>query len=190
MKKIFLAAMFAVVSLCCNAQFVLTPSAGLMTEDGAYTILREGTESENYHAAKKAVELAIQGVDIGDLEYEKSFLASSIQKGNRRFPGGWSSCDWSILFKIKVETFDGKILISFDSVGNMEASKKGEILAVVYPTMGKNSYLNDLMGQRYIFNSKGQVGKGCQVFKDMYEEIGNSIVKEIENNLKYKATSL
>ena len=53
MKKNVLSALFAIVSLCCNAQFVLTPSAGLMTEDGPYTILRNGSESENYDAAKK-----------------------------------------------------------------------------------------------------------------------------------------
>ena len=57
MRKYFLlTALFALMSLCCNAQFKLTPSAGLMTEDGPYTITKSGSEVENYEAAKKAVE--------------------------------------------------------------------------------------------------------------------------------------
>lgn len=184
MKKVCLAAMFAAVSLCCNAQFILTPSAGLMTENGAYTILREGTESENYYAARKAVELVIPGADIGEEEYEKSFFVGGTYKNHGKLPGGWVASDWIIPYKIKVETTEGNILISFANVGDMEVRKKGELLCTIHPTSGKNSYLNDLMGSRHIFNSKGQVAKGCKSIKEIYENMANGFIKDIENNLK------
>ena len=184
MKKSVLFAIFAAVSLFCNAQFVLSPSAGLITEDGAYTILREGSESENYHAAQKAVQSAISSADIGELEYEKSFIVGGTYKNHGILKGGMVATDWVIPYELKVEAAEGKILISFTSTGNMEVWKKGEVLFIISPTMGKNSYLNDMMGHRNIFNSKGQVSKGCKSMKELYENMANGIVKDIEKNLK------
>ena len=184
MKKNVLSALFAIVSLCCNAQFVLTPSAGLMTEDGPYTILRNGSESENYDAAKKAVEETIPGVEIGDLEYEKSFEASSEYKTHRKLPGAFIATDWNIKYKMKVESAEGKIFISFEEIGYMEVRRKGELMYNIYPTTGRNSMLGDIAGNHFIFNSKGEVAKGCKKLKELFEDIANNIVKDIERNLK------
>lgn len=41
-----------------------------------------------------------------------------------------------------------------------------------------------ISGIQYIFNSKGVVAKGCKKMKDIFEEYANSLVKNIENNLK------
>ena len=184
MKKKLFVVVLTTLSLCCHAQFVLTPS-GLMTEDGAYTIMRTGTESENFEVAKKAVELAIPGIDIGELEYEKSFSANGIQKGHRRFTGfATASVDWSIEYQLKVEAEEDKISISFTKVGSLVLKRKGESVAEVFPTSGKRTILLALSGQGFVFNTNGQVARGCKPIKETYEEMANNIVKTIENNLK------
>ncbi len=183
MKKCVLFAIFAAVSLCCNAQFVLTPSAGLMTEDGAYTILREGSESENYYAARKAVQSAFTNADIGELEYEKSFVASILHKSHGRLFGSLAAGDWEINFKLKIETQEGKILISYEKVGSLEWESMGNT-SFIFPTTGKNSAALIMANSRYIFNSKGQVAKNCKKAKELFEDVANGIVKDIESNLK------
>lgn len=183
MKKSVFVAIFAAVSLCCDAQFVLTPSAGLMTEEGAYTILREGTESENYYVVKKAVESAFPNADIGELDYEKSFVVSILHKRHSRLFGAMVAGDWEIEFKLKIEAQEGKILISYEKVGTLKWDSKGNT-AFVFPTTGKNSTMLIMANSRYIFNSKGQVAKNCKKAKELYEDIANGIVKDIENNLK------
>ena len=187
MKKRVLFSIFVVVSLCCNAQFVLTPSSGLMTEDGAYTILREGTESENYYAAKKAVNTAFPNADIGELEYEKSFVTGILHKEHGKLPvsGAYLAGDWKIEFKLKIDTSEGKILVSYEEVGMLEwESRKVNSTWYIIPAMGNNSIMAELEQKRYVFNSKGQVAKGCKKTKILFEDVANSIVKEIENNLK------
>lgn len=184
MKRIICFAVFASLAFCCHSQFILTPSAGLMTEDGPYIIQREGTESENYYAAKKAVENAIPDAEIGDLEYEKSFNASSTIKDRRKLPGALIATDWTIDYTIEVECTDGKVMISFKNIGALKAKKKGEVIMNVYPSTGENSMLNQIMGVEYIFNSKGVVAKGCKKLKEIFEEYANTIATKIENNLK------
>ena len=183
MKKSVLFAIFAAVSLCCNAQFVLTPSSGLMTEDGAYTILREGSESENYYAAKKAVQSAFQNADIGELEYEKSFVVGILHKRHSKLYAAMVAGDWEIEFKLKIETQEGKILISYEKVSPLKWEAKGNT-SLVFPTTGKNSAALIMANSRYIFNSKGQVAKNCKKAKELFEDVANGIVKDIESNLK------
>ena len=125
MRKYFLlTALFALMSLCCNAQFKLTPSAGLMTEDGPYTITRSASEAENYEAAKKAVETAISGADIGEIEYEKSFSVTAKYKNRGKLPGALGATDWVIDYTLKIEMSDDKILVSFAKIGNLEVWKR------------------------------------------------------------------
>lgn len=183
MKKYILLTAFVVMSVCCNAQFKLTPSAGLMTEDGPYTILRSGTEAENYEAAKKAVEAAIPDVDVGELENEKSFSATCKYKNHAKLPGALIATDWVVDYTLKVDVTDEKIQISFSEVGSMEIWKKGEVIQYIHPTTGKNSMLRDAMGNHYLFNSKGQIAKGCKKMVLLYENMANGIVKDIEKNL-------
>lgn len=184
MKRSVIFAIFAAaVTLFCNAQFVLTPSAGLVTEDGAYTILREGTESENYYVAKKAVESAFPNADIGELEYEKSFVAGILHKSHSKLLGATAAGDWEIEFKLKIEAQEGKILISYEKVGNLKWEAKGTT-AYVIPKTGKNSAMLIMAGSRFIFNSKGQVAKSCKKAKELFEDVANGIVKDIEKNIK------
>lgn len=184
MKKIIsIIALFA-ISMCCYAQFVLTPSSGLMTEDGPYTIIRDGSESENYYAAKKSIEVAIPDAEIGEAEYEKSFNVTSAFKDHRTLPGALVATDWRIDYTLLIECTDGKIMISFKELGYLEASKKGEVVCCVHPTSGSNSMMGDLLGNHYIFNSKGMVSKGCKKMKTLFEEYANNLVKNIEKNLK------
>jgi len=182
MKKYILLTAFAVISLCCNAQFKLTPSAGLMTEDGPYTILKSGTEAENYNAAKRAVEAAVSGAEIGEIEYEKSFAVTAKYKNHRKLPGALVATDWVIDYTLKVEVTDEKILISFSKVGSLEVWKKGEVLLYIHPTTGKNSFLGNF-GNQYLFNSKGEICKGGKKMVALFEDIANGIVKDIEKNL-------
>lgn len=181
MKKLILFVAFVVATLCCNAQFVLTPSAGLMTEDGPYTIIRDGSDSENYYAAKKAVESAIPNADIGDLEYEKSFNATSVIKEHSKLPESLATHDWQWNYTLEVECADGKIRISFKHIGALEVWKKGEHLQNIYPSIGKNSMFSI---DHFVFNSKGTVAKGCDKMKKIFEDCANNLVKSIENNLK------
>ena len=185
MKKNVLFAIFAAVSLCCNAQFVLTPSSGLMTEGGAYTILREGTESENYYAAQKAVNTAFPNADIGELEYEKSFATSILHKEHGKLPlsGSYVAGDWKIEFKLKIDASEGKVLVSFEEVGMLEWGRGTQTWYII-PAMGSNSIMAELEQKRYVFNSKGLVAKGCKKTKKLFEDVANGIVKDIENNLK------
>ena len=83
----------------------------------------------------------------------------------------------------KVDVTDEKIQISFSEVGNMEIWKKGEVIQYIHPTTGKNSMLRDAMGNHYLFNSKGQIAKGCKKMVLLYENMANGIVKDIEKNL-------
>ncbi|MBQ9203044.1 MAG: hypothetical protein IJ155_02250 [Prevotella sp.] len=184
MKKFFCVAALAVVSLCAEAQFVLTPSSGLMTEDGPYIIMREGTEVENYEAAMQAVGRAIPNAEIGEVEYEKSFNVTSAFKERRKLPGAIVATDWNTGYTLFVECAEGKIMVSFKQIGPLEASKKGEVIMNVYPTTGKNSMLMGVSGIQYIFNSKGVVAKGCKKMKEIFEDYANTLVKDIENNLK------
>ena len=184
MRKYFLlTALFALMSLCCNAQFKLTPSAGLMTEDGPYTITKSGSEVENYEAAKKAVETAISGAEIGEIEYEKSFSVSAKYKNRGKLPGALGATDWVIDYTLKIEMSDDKILVSFAKIGNLEVWKRGEVLQYIHPTTGKNSMLVDITGNHYLFNSKGEICKGGKKMVALFEEMANGIVKEIERNL-------
>ena len=75
-------------------------------------------------------------------------------------------------------------MVSFKQIGPLEASKKGEVIMNVYPTTGKNSMLMGVSGIQYIFNSKGVVAKGCKKMKEIFEDYANTLVKDIENNLK------
>ena len=183
MKKYILLTAFAVISLCCNAQFKLTPSAGLMTEDGPYTILKTGTEVENYEAAKRAVEVAISGAEIGEIEYEKSFAVTAKYKNRGKLPGALIATDWIVDYTLKVEASEDKIQISFSKVGNLEVWKKGEVLQYIHPTTGKNSMFGDITGNHYLFNSKGEICKGGKKMVALFEEMANGIVKEIKKNL-------
>ena len=185
MKRLIWLAVFTAVSVCCKAQFVLTPSAGLMTEDGPYVISRNGSEAENYEAAKKAVLSAIPDAKIADLEYEKSFNASSAIKDRRRLAGALVKSDLTIEYTLEVECEDGKVMVSFKSNGPMELrTKKGELFMNIYPTTGSNSMLTQVAGVQHIFNSNGNVAKQCKKIKELYESYMNDIVKSIENNLK------
>ena len=184
MRKYFLlTALFALMSLCCNAQFKLTPSAGLITEDGPYTITRSASEAENYEAAKKAVETAISGADIGEIEYEKYFSVTAKYKNRGKLPGALVATDWVIDYTLKIEMSDDKILDSFAKIGNLEVWKKGEVLQYIHPTTGENSILVDMTGNHYLFNSKGEICKGGKKMVALFEEMANGIVKEIERNL-------
>lgn len=183
MKKILFLVALTMVSICSSAQFVLTPSAGLMTENGPYVINRNGSESENYYAAKEAVEKTIHNVDIGELDYEKSFNALYIYQNRGKMPGALLATDWTIKFHLRIETSEGKIMISIEKAEELEYKRKGETLGYIYPTTGKNSMMNDMMGVHYIFNSKGEVAKSCKKLKAIYENVANDIVKQIENNL-------
>lgn len=183
MKKIFTLAIFATMSLCSNAQFKLTPSSGLMTEEGPYTIMKAGSEAENYEAARRAVEFAIPGADIGDLEYEKSFAVSVVYNAHEKLPGALQATDWSIDYHLKVEAFDGKIEISFTEAGTWVVRRKGEVIQNIYPTTGKNSFSRAVFGHNFLFNSKGKICKGGKKVVAKYEEIANGIVRDIENNL-------
>lgn len=182
MRKYILLTAFAVVSLCCNAQFKLTPTAGLITEDGPYTILRSSTEADNYEAAKKAVEAAIPDAQIGELEYEKLFSVVAKYKEHSKIPGALFASDWSIDYTLKVEVTEDKIFISFDKIGSLENRFKNNYF-YVHPTAGKNSMLADLKGGHYLFNSSGQISKGGKKFVALFENMANGIVKNIENNL-------
>ena len=183
MKKYILLTAFAVISLCCNAQFKLTPSAGLMTEDGPYVILKSGTEVENYEAAKRAVEVAISGAEIGEIEYEKSFAVSAKYKNRGKLPGALIASDWVFDYTLKVEVSEDKIQISFTNLGTFEVWQKGEVLQYIHLTTGKNSMREAMTGNHYLFNSKGEISKGGKKMVALFEEIANGIVKDIENNL-------
>jgi len=184
MKRRLCLAAFAVVSIFCQAQFILTPSAGLMTEDGPYIITRNGSEAENYEAAKKAVLAAIPDAKIGDLEYEKSFNATSAIKDHRKLPGALIATDWTIEYTIEIECEDGKVMVSFKHIGAIVVRRKGDVIMNVYPSTGANSMLGQMMGNQYIFNSKGTVAKQCKKLKELYESYANNIAKNIEHNLK------
>ena len=183
MKTLVLTAAMFFISLCCNAQFKLTPTAGLITEDGPYTILRSGVEADNYEAAKKAIKATIPNAEIIDVEYEKSFSVIASCKQHGKLPGDLVASDWVIPYKLKIEASDDKIQISFEEIGTLERrSKRGEVF-YIHPTTGKNSMLVDMTCNHYLFNSKGKVGKRAQRYVLFFEEFANGIVKEIENNL-------
>ena len=183
--KRFLLALFVTMSQLCNAQFVLTPSAGLMTEDGPFVIKREATEAENYYAAKKAVEQVVAGANVGDQEYEKSFLVTSAFKEHKRLPGALIASYWTVEYTLEIDCSDGQISISFKELGPLAvASKKGEVFGHVYPTTGRNSMIGNIMGAQYVFNSKGEVAKGCKKLKEIFEDFANNLAKDIENSLK------
>lgn len=183
MRKFILSAVFAAISLCSNAQFKLTPSNGLMTEEGPYTIMRTGSEVENYETAKKAVEATITGAEIGELEYEKSFAVSAKYKNHGKLPGALVATDWVIDYDLKVEVSEEKIQIFFTKIGCLEVWKKGEIIQYIHPTTGKNSMLVDMTGSHYLFNSKGQICKGGKKAVLIFENMANEIVRNIERNL-------
>lgn len=184
MKRFYLLIAFIAITLCSYAQFVLTPSAGLMTEDGPYIINRSGSEIENYNAAKKVIARVIPNAEMGDVEYEKSFNVTSEFKDKGRLPGAMVKTDWIIKYTLLVTCEDGKISISFKDLGEMEVYRKGERVMNIYPTTGSNSMLGQAAGIQHIFNSKGVVASGCKKLKLMFETKANDLVKEIENNLK------
>lgn len=181
MKRLYLIAIVSVISLYCNAQFKLTPSAGLVTEDGPYTIMRPGTESENYEAVWKAVEKAIPDAEMGELEYEKSFAVNAIYKTRAKLPSALIATDWVLEYDLKVEVAEDKILIFFSNIGTLKATAKlGNNTFLFFPTMGKNTMISP---NRYLFNSKGQICKGGKKMVAIFENIANGIVRDIENNL-------
>ncbi len=184
MKNLVLTAVLFLISICCNAQFKLTPTAGLITEDGPYTILRNGTETDNYEAAKKAIKVTIPSAEIIDVEYEKSFSVITSYKKHGKLPGDLVATDWAIPYKLKIEASEDKIQISFEEIGSLERRDKKGWVFYIHPTSGKNSMLMDMSNNHYLFNSKGKVGKRAQRYVSFFEEIANGIVKDIENNLK------
>ena len=184
MKKFLSLATFLAISVVVQAQFVLTPDAGLMTADGPYTIVREGTEAENYYAAKKAIENVIPNAEIGDVEYEKTFNVTSVFKNHGKIAGAIVATDQKTEYTLEISCTDGKIMISFKNIGCMEITRKGETYMVVYPKTGKNSWLGQVSGQQYLFNSKGEIAKQCKKLVAMYEDNANNLVKCIENSLK------
>jgi hypothetical protein len=185
MKKcILLMFLGALIPVCCNAQFKLTPSAGLMTEDGPYTILRFGTETENYEAAKHAVESAIPEVDVGEIEYGKSFSATAKYKNHSKLlPGHLRATDWEIDYTLKVDVTEEKIIVSFSEVGSLVAWVKEGFGIQYHPTIGQNSWVYAITDGGYLFNSKGQISKGHKRLVELYENIANEIIKDIEKNL-------
>lgn len=184
MKRFLFSTIVSVISLFSFAQFKLTPSAGLITEDGPYTILRDGTESENYEVAMKAVEAAISDAQIGELEYEKSFAVTARYKTRGKLPGAMAATDWTIDYDLKVEVAENKILIYFTKIGSLVAKKRERLILTIHPTIGNNSMLRDILGNHHLFNSKGEICKGGKKFVAIYEDVANGIVKEIENNIK------
>lgn len=186
MKKIFLSMVLAAISVCGNAQFQLTPSSGLMTEDGPYIIQHTGTEAENYQAAVRAVQQAIPDANIGELEYEKSFMVTYTKKGHEVLPGAFIAHDWSIENKLKIEASEDKISVSFAETGDFVVRYKGEVISIIYPRMGKTSFQELLAQICYLFNSKGKLAKnvkGASKLVEKYEQMANEIAKAIESKL-------
>lgn len=183
MRRLFTLSVLLTIALCAQAQFMLTPSNGLMTADGGYTISRTGSESENYYAAKTAIQAVIPEVEIADVDYEKSFIAKSVYKHHGRMPGAAAKTDWFLEYALKIEASDDGIIIFFEKTGDIEYQKKGHFLGYVHPTTGSNSLLSDIAGHHYIFNSKGEVARMCKKLVAFYEDFANNLVKDIEEKL-------
>lgn len=182
MKKIILSAAFALMGVCCNAQFVLTPNAGLLADNGAYVINHLGTEEENYNIAKKAAISAFSDAQFVDLESNKSFKILYVYKNHDKLPGALIATDWTIKFTLKIETQNDKVLVSFDEAGIWEAQNKNAAFNMI-PSAGKNTMLKSASGITYMFNSKGKPTKGGKKIITAYENIANGIVRDFESEL-------
>lgn len=183
MKKYCIYAVLMLVSGICNAQFVLTPTAGLVAENGVYTISRNGTEKENYDVVKEAIAAVYEDAEIGEEEIEKTVLATIVYKKRFKQAGALVAADHKMEFTLRFETEDGKINVSFTKTGEWETrTKKGELIQIIHMDMGKNNPLKST-GNFHMFNSKGQIAKGGKKAKEQYEQIANEIVKSIENEI-------
>lgn len=185
MRTFVLTVILSLFSVCSNAQFKLTPGV-LKTNDGPYTILRNGLEADNYEAAQSAVEAVVPDAEINPLEYGKSFSVSILHTYHGKLFYAFTKY-WDFSYVMRVETFDDKIQISFDEIGTINVwNVKDEILFERFsPTAGRYNLMIQLAGNdRPLFNSKGKVAFKCKKIILMIEEIANGIVKDIENNLK------
>ncbi len=149
MKKYFLLAIMSLFTFIAKAQFVLTPSDGLKSEDNRYTIKRIGNELENYCAAKEAVKAVIPGAVIVDVEYEKVFLVKAEATIKAKVAG------WPLTlagpYTLKFEADNGAILTSFEYLGELKNTGKRDI--VLIPGTG----VNTIMSPFYVFNSSGDL---------------------------------
>ena len=114
---------------------------------------------------------------------EKSFNVSSVIKDRGKLPGALVKTNWSIEYTLEIECDEGKIMLSFKEFGPLEASNKNFYQAY-YPSSGSNSMGKQFAGVQYIFNSKGEIAKGCAKLKTIFEDYANNIAKNIESNLK------
>lgn len=184
-KKTLFLALFTMLVLCCKAQFVLTPSGDLLTEDGSYVIQKIGAEEENYEAVEKAIKAVLPNAQISEDEYMKSFSVRDVYKTHAKLPGALKASDWEMNFSFRVEVDTDKIMITFNRAEAVKAHFGSQIGGqTIYPYSGKNSMLTQMGGVLYLFNSKGKVSKGGKKMKAFYEDHANGIVNSIENNLK------
>lgn len=184
MKRSILLAVMAMVSVFCNAQFKLTPTAGLMTEDGPYIIQRNASEEENYEVAKQAIMNTIQGAEIGEQEVENTFYVTSKFADFSKLPGTLFKLHWRIDYKLKVQVTEDKILIYFDELGSLVTTLKNQSYEYI-PQSGKNSqWILNTKEIMYLFNSSGEVATGASKLVKFFETKANELVKTIENNIK------
>lgn len=184
MRTFVLTVILSLFSVCSNAQFKLYPGV-LKTNDGPYTILRNGSEADNYEAAQSAVEAVVPDAEINPLEYRKSFSVSLLHTYYGKLFFTYAKY-WDFTYVMRIDAFDDKIQISFDEIGTiMVWNVKDKILFERFsPTSGKHSLMTELAGDdRPLFNRKGKVAWHCKKIILKIEEFANGIVKKIENNL-------
>lgn len=184
MKKCFIIVMLGIIAIASRAQFVLTPSNGLTTSDNAYSINITGSEVENYYTAKKAISKVLPEAVIGEVEYEKSFTASSKAKVKMKVKSAFKSLDFVADYTLKIETGDNMISISFNELKEFEYRKKSnnEPIGWVIPTIGRNDLWTNIANVFYVFNSKGDLKQPkC---KQAIEDWANGLVNTIETMIQ------
>lgn len=182
MKKTILLTLFTITVLSSNAQFTLTPSGMLLTENGSYTITLSKTEEENYDAVKKAIRAILPEAQISE-DYMK-LIVKDKYKTHDKLPGALKASDWEMDYSFNIEINADKIAISFDKAKPIIQHIKGEGTMNIYPFSGKNNFLAQAGGRQFLFNSKGKICSGGKKLKAFYEQHANNIVKNIETHLK------
>ena len=186
MKRICIATLLVFSVIVARAQFLLTPNNGLKCEDNVYTIKNAGSESENYHAAKRVIKQVIPDALIEEPEFEKTLVVNAEQNlkitlrvksiGSFGIPVK-GTYDYSFKYKLNVEAHDGKIELAFNELGVFVHHKHGGVW--LHPSSGKS---NALTSEFYVFKEGGDLGQVKA--KQQIEEWANSLVLKIEQALK------
>ena len=173
-KRIFWAIIFAVSFVSVHAQFVLTPSDGLVYAQGVYTINRQATIEQNLQAASNAIKWVIPDAVIEQDPQNSNTLFASAKAVIKMGKSGAMSLNHKGTYTLGIEASTEGITIRFVRLSQFE-HEQGSIIAPWKPD--EKTIIN-----YFVFKYDGKVRH--KKAKLAIENWANDLVQEITKSIQ------